>query len=81
MTSYGYARASATDQDHAGRRADAGARTGCAVIREGIEHAKARGVCEGRRPVVDPTWVRALHAEEVRPSETARQLEVGFTTA
>ncbi|MGR3484150.1 MAG: helix-turn-helix domain-containing protein [Paracoccaceae bacterium] len=47
---------------------------------EGIARAKARGVYKGRKPSVDGTEVRRLHAEGVRPSEIARRMGIGRTS-
>ena len=47
---------------------------------EGIAKAKARGVYKGRKPSVDPTKVRELHAQGMRPSAIAAELGVGRTT-
>ena len=47
---------------------------------EGIAKAKAKGVYKGRKPFVDPTKVKAMRDEGMRPSEIARQFGVARTT-
>ncbi|TYL86777.1 recombinase family protein [Bradyrhizobium cytisi] len=44
---------------------------------EGIADAKARGVYKGRKPSVDVTKVKALHAEGQGPSAIAKALGIG----
>lgn len=47
--------------------------------REGIARAKAEGKYKGRKPTArrKAPEVRALHAQGVRPTEIARQLDIG----
>ena len=47
---------------------------------EGIAKAKAAGKYKGRKPSVDPMKVRALRDEGMKPSQIARDLNVGGTT-
>ncbi|WP_299656402.1 recombinase family protein [uncultured Jannaschia sp.] len=47
---------------------------------EGIARAKARGIYKGRKPVVDPEQVRALHAQGIRTVAIARELGISRST-
>jgi DNA invertase Pin-like site-specific DNA recombinase len=42
-----------------------------------IAAAKARGVCKGRKPVIDAALVRKLMAEGVGATKIARRLDIG----
>jgi DNA invertase Pin-like site-specific DNA recombinase len=44
---------------------------------EGIAKAKQQGVYKGRRPSIDPTEVRRLHAEGLGASAIAKRLGIG----
>jgi DNA invertase Pin-like site-specific DNA recombinase len=44
---------------------------------EGIAKAKQRGAYKGRRPTIDVTAVRAMHAKGVGPAQIARELRIG----
>ncbi|MEG3154272.1 recombinase family protein [Sphingomonas sp. RB1R13] len=45
--------------------------------RDGIAKAKEKGIYKGRRPEIDATRVRELHASGARPVDIARQLNIG----
>ena len=44
---------------------------------EGIAKAKERGVCKGRKPVIDADQVRALKAQGMNPTDVAKTLGIG----
>ena len=44
---------------------------------EGIAKAKAAGVCKGRPASIDPTKVREMKAQGMRPSAIAKALNIG----
>ena len=48
---------------------------------KGIAKAKARGVCKGRKVSINVKAARQLLAEGVRPTQIARQLSIGRTSA
>lgn len=48
--------------------------------REGIEKAKEAGKYRGRKPSVDNEKIIQLHKDGVRPSDIARQLNIGRTS-
>ena len=44
---------------------------------EGVMKAKAEGRYKGRKPSIDPTQIKELHAEGKRPADIARSLGIG----
>jgi DNA invertase Pin-like site-specific DNA recombinase len=44
---------------------------------EGIASAKARGVCKGRKPSIDPAKIKKMRADGMGPSAIAKALKIG----
>lgn len=44
---------------------------------EGVMKAKAEGRYKGRKPSIDPTRVKELHGDGMRPADIARSLGIG----